>query len=86
MTDPMENEMLTDGVATLKHEDAKIPPSRRGKQYKCGICHELGHNRYAARLGLFRLASPPPLSFSMMIANGAFARVDGGWTKCSHVG
>lgn len=25
---------------------SKTPSSRRGKQYKCGHCHQLGHNQY----------------------------------------
>lgn len=56
MTQEVEHQQQQQqGVAALEaaeasnHEDVKPKgpgSTRRGKQYKCGNCHELGHNQY----------------------------------------
>jgi hypothetical protein len=52
MTDSTDN-ALNSGNSSSRADDTKSPQSRRGKQYKCGMCHQLGHNRCALALVLF---------------------------------
>lgn len=46
---PAHTTLVTSDDAAPPDADVKVKTpgsSRRGKQYKCGHCHELGHNQY----------------------------------------